>query len=211
MRKSMWVVLAAVLVTSTALHAQKTGHVRYRWHDAKGLPHYSDSLTAEAMKYGYDLVNDRGFTVGHVQRQLSPEERDAARQAEAKQAAAKRDADERARSDRQLLDSYPDEAAYQQAQQQQLDTFDQQMKTTRINLHSQEKALADLLARAADLERAKDPVPKYLTDSIAKQRDVVNGQRARLDRQQASRTKAEQQANAQLQHYRDLKAAQAQR
>jgi hypothetical protein len=210
MRKPLFVVIAVALVASTAVYAQRTGHIRYKWRDGKGLPHYSDSLTAEAMKYGYDLVNDRGMAVGHVERQLSPAERAAAQQAAADQAALKRAAEERARADLQLINAYPDEAAIKLAQQQELDTIDQQMDTTRINLRSQEKALADLLGRAADLERAKQAVPKYLVDSIARQRNVVTGQRAALEHQQALRDSTQQQSIAELEHYRELKAAQQQ-
>jgi hypothetical protein len=212
MRKSLFVFVVATLVASLSVHAQKTStsSIRYRWHDAQGLPHYSDSLSAEAMKYGYDLVNDQGMVIQHVQRQLTVQERAAAQQAAAQRAAQQRAAQERVRADVQMLNAYPDEASFQQSQQQELDSLDQQINTTRINLHSQEKALTDLLTRAADLERAKQPVPKFLADSIANQRNVVAGQRAALERQQTAREVAAQHAEQQLQHYRELKAAQAQ-
>jgi len=209
MRKFVTIIATAALVASVPAFAQSSGSVRYRWHDAKGLPHYSDSLSSEAMKNGYDLVNDQGMAMGHVARQLSPDERVAAQKAAAEQALQKRQHDEQARADVQLLNAYPDEAALQLAQQQALDTIDQQMNTTRLNLRSQEKALTDLLGRAADLERTKQPVPKYLVDSIAQQRNVVAGQRDVLERQQQTRETTEQQATLQLQHYRALKAPQA--
>lgn len=210
MRKFVTIIATAALLASLPAFAQTTSHVRYRWHDAKGLPHYSDSLSSEAMKYGYDLVNDQGMAIGHVERQLSPDERVAAQKAAAEQAAKRRQQDEQARADVQLLSAYPDESAYRLSQQQALDTIDQQMNTTRINLRSQEKALTDLLARAADLERAKQPVPKFLADSIAQQRNVVAGQRNVLERQQQTRQTTEQQDATQLLHYRALKAAQNQ-
>lgn len=209
MRKFVTMIATATLVASLPALAQNSSSVRYRWHDAKGLPHYSDSLSSEAMKNGYDLVNDQGLVMSHVARQLTPDERVAAQKLAAQQAAQRRQQDEQARADVQLLSAYPDEAAYRLAQQQALDTIEQQMNTTRINLRSQEKALTDLLGRAADLERSKQPVPKYLADSIAQQRNVVAGQRNALERQQQTRQATEQQGVAQLQHYRDLKAAQA--
>lgn len=205
MRKFVFTVAAVAVATAGVVHAQS---IRYRWQDAKGLPHYSDSLTAEAMKYGYDLVNDRGLVVSHVEHQLSPAERAAAAQRAAQQAAQRRAEEDRERADHQLLDTYPDEAALKLAQQQGLDTIDQQMGTTRVNLRSQEKALADLLGRAGELERAKQPVPKYLADSIADQRNVVAAQRATLQRQQDERAAAEQADAQQLEHYRALKKAQ---
>ena len=209
MRKSL-PVFAAALLMSLAASAQNTGSIRYKWHDAQGLPHFSDSLTAEAMKYGYDLVNDRGLVIQHVPRQLTPEERAVANKLAAAQAEQQRIIRERANAEEQMLAAYPDEESFRISQQQALDTIDQQIHTTQLNLRSQEKALTDLLARAADIERGKKPVPKFLTDSIVQQRDVVTGQRTALQRQQAERAQTVQQQIKQLARYRELKAAQAQ-
>ncbi|HEV2621610.1 MAG TPA: DUF4124 domain-containing protein [Frateuria sp.] len=202
-------VYAAAISMATVLttYAQGAG-VRYHWRDGQGLSHYSDSLTAEAMKYGYDLVNDQGMVVRHVERQLSPEERAAADKVAAEQAARLRAEDARKRADLQMLNAYGDEAALRQAQQEEINSIDQQISTTRINLRSQEKTLADLLGRAAELERAKKPVPKYLTDSISEQRNVVASQHATLERQQDRRDDAQKTAAQQLDHYRALKKAQ---
>lgn len=213
MRKAGSMIAAAILVASSfAAVAQSNPNsngMRYKWRDAQGLPHYSDSLTTDAIKYGYDVVNDRGLVIQHIERQLNPEERAAARKQADELAAQQRAAQERTRNDSQMLSAYPNEAAYKATLQQELDNIDQQINTTRLNLHSQEKALTDLLTRAGDLERAKQPVPKFLNDSIAKQRSIVAGQRGALDRQQAARDAAAQKMEQQLQHYRELKASQA--
>lgn len=208
MRKTAFVI--ALLALTTIVHAQtKAPTYRYRWKDAAGLPHYSDSLTSDAMKYGYELVNDRGIVVQHVDRQLSPEERAAAQKAAEQQAVLDRAAEQRKRNDAQMLAAYPTEASFKTSQQDNLDSLDQQISTTRSNLRSQEKALTDLLTRAGDIERAKQPMPPYLTDSIAKQRDVVARQRQALEREQNARDAQVQKNSQDLMHYRDLKAAQA--
>ncbi len=213
MRKSSFVFAAVALITGLALHAQSTpntGSLRYKWQDNQGLVHFSDSLSTEAMKFGYDVVNDRGMIVQHVPRQLSPEERAVANKLAAIEAAKQRAAQDRANAEAQMLAAYPDEASYRMSQQQQLDTIDQQIRTTQLNLRGQEKALADLLSRAGDIERAKKPVPKYLIDSIADQRNVVTAQRNALLRQQTERAQDVQQQARALTRYRELKAAQAQ-
>jgi hypothetical protein len=210
MRKSLLVFAAVALVASLSAHAQNTGNMRYKWYDGQGLMHFSDSLTTEAMKYGYELVNDRGLVVQRVPRQLNPQERAAANKLAAEQAAKVRAAQEIANAEAQMLSAYPDEESYKISQQQTLDTVDQQIHTTQINLHSQEKALTDLLGRAADLESAKQPVPRFLVDSIAQQRGVVTGQRNALERQQTLRAQTVQGQARDLARYRELKAAQAQ-
>jgi hypothetical protein len=208
MRKPLLVIAVALLAASLSTPAQNTGNVRYKWHDGQGLMHFSDSLTAEAMKYGYELVNDRGLVVQRVPRQLTAAERAAANKLAAEQAASQRAAQERANADAQMLAAYPDEESYRISLQQALDTIDQQIHTTRINPRSQEKALTDLLARAAELENAKNPVPKFLVDSIAQQRNVVGTLRDTLRRQQTLRSHTMQQQVGQLAHYREVRAAQ---
>jgi hypothetical protein len=210
MRKSLLAFAAVVLVASLSAHAQNTGNIRYKWYDGQGLMHFSDSLTTEAMKYGYDLVNDHGLVVQHVPRQLSAEERAAANKLAAEQAAKQHAAQEIVNAETQMLAAYPDEESYKISQQQTLDTIDQQIHTTQINLRSQEKALTDLLARAADMENAKTPVPKFLVDGIAQQRGIVTTQRNTLQRQRGLRAQTVQQQAGQLARYRELKAAQAQ-
>jgi len=210
MPKSLLLLVAAILFASQFALAQESSHVRYKWQDAQGLMHFSDSLSAEAMKYGYSLVNDQGIVIGRVERQLTPEERAAANKLAAQQAAQQRAARELANSEAQMLNAYPDERAFRSYQQQTLDSIDQQIHTTQINLRSQENALTELLARAADLERDKESVPPFLVESIAKQRNVVTGQRSTLTRQQATRARTVQAQSQQLARYRELRAAQHQ-
>lgn len=192
--------------TAAAWQGSSTG-VHYRWVDASGLPHFSDSLTDDAVKYGYDIINKEGLVVTHVGRQLSPAERVAAQKQAAEEAAQQRAIEERKRTDMQLLNTYPDEDALKAQQQQVLESLDEQMATTRVNLHSQDGALTDLLSRAADAERAKQPVQKFLVDQIATQRNVVANERALLERQKANRDAMVQQQAQELLHYRDLRAA----
>jgi hypothetical protein len=213
MRKSLLVVAATALMACVSVHAAQpssVGSIRYKWHDGQGMLHFSDSLSAEAMKYGYDLVNDQGLVVQHVPRQMTAPERAVANRLAAEQAVKQAAAAQLANAEAQMLSAYPDEASYKISQQQELDTIDQQIHTTQINLHSQEKALTELLGRAADAERNKEPVPRFLADSITRQRDIVAGQRNLLQHQQGLRAQTVQEQAHQLARYRELKAAQAQ-
>lgn len=209
MKKSLSIIVVLLFCCGWA-HAQSSANVRYKWHDDQGLVHFSDSLSTQAMKHGYDVVNDHGLVIQHVARQLNPAERAAANKAAAAEAAKQRQAQDLANTEAQMLAAYPDEESYRISQQQALDTIDQRIRTTRINLRSQEKALTDLLSRAADIERNKKPVPKFLADSIARQRDVVAGQRNALKRHQTERAQTEKDQVKQLARYRELKAAQDQ-
>ncbi|RUL70558.1 DUF4124 domain-containing protein [Dyella choica] len=206
--------LSATIILSFGLTglaaAQQTspgGGIRYRWVDGSGLPHYSDSLTVDALKYGYDVINSNGTVTQHVQKQLSPTERAAAQKQADEAAAQQRAVNQKKTHDLQLLNTYPDENALKDEQQQVLQNLDEQMNTTRANLHTQDSALTDLLNRAADEERQKKPVPKFLVDQIGTQRNVVANERDLLEREKANRADMLQQQAQELQHFRDLKAA----
>jgi len=144
--------------------------------------------------------------VTHVARMMTPTERAAAQKQAAEQAAQQSAIEARKRGDLNLLNTYPDEDSLKEQQQQVLESLDEQMSTTRVNLHTQDAALTDLLNRAADNERAKQAIPKSLADQIAAQRNVVANERDLLHRQQANRAIVVQQQAQDLQHYRDLKA-----
>lgn len=208
MRRLLTVSIILSLGLAGTAMAQSSNGIRYRWVDAGGLPHYSDSLTNDAVKFGYDAINNEGMVVQHVGKQLTPAERAAADKQAAEQAAQHEAVETRKRNDLQMLNTFPNEDALKSQQQAVLENLDGQMGTTRANLHSQDAALTDLLNRAADDERAKQPVPKALTDQIAGQRNVVANERALLQRQQANREATEQQQAQELQHYRELKTAQ---
>jgi len=207
MRTSLLALATIMLVAGLSANAQNTGSVRYKWQDDQGLMHFSDSLTPEAMKYGYDLVNDQGMVVQRVPRQLNAQERAAANKLAAEKAAKQRALQEQANADAQMLAAYPDEESYRILQQQQLETIDQQISTTRINLRSQEKSLTELLARAADIEADDKPVPKFLADNISEQRNVVANQRNVLKRQQDLRAQTVANQKPLLERYRQLRKA----
>jgi hypothetical protein len=209
MRAVRYIVAGAALLLATSAIAyqdsSKQGY-RYRWKDASGQSYFSDSLNADALKAGYDIVNSQGLVVRHVDRQLTADERAAAKKLADQQAAAKAIADQRARDDAQMLNAYPTEEAFTAARKSQLDNYHQAVGTTQINLRGQEKTLADLLTRAGDLERAKQPVPPYLTDRINEQRATVSSLRATLQRQQAAEASAKATMDADIVRYRQLKA-----
>lgn len=196
----------ALAASGGAMAQQQQGSaVQYRWHDAKGLLHYSDSLSSDAMANGYDIVDSRGLIVRHVERQLTPEERVIAQKKAAEEAARKQAEDEQRREDQQMVAAYPKESDLVGMQKDELSSIDQQISTTRKSLATQEQALADLLARAGELERTKQPVPKFLSDRIANQRGVVGSQRALLERLQQSYVNTQLRQEAQLNRYRALK------
>ena len=183
-----------------------TPTTHFRWHDAQGIVHYSDSIPPEAVRFGYDIVNDQGLLVRHVEREKTAAERATAAAEAGRQAAAKRAAQQQALADTQLLSAYPNEAELKETHEARLAQMQQSINTTQSNLRSQEQSLADLLAHAAELERSSEPVPAYLRKRVTDQRQSVADERNEVARMQREREQTARQFDAELQHYRELRA-----
>jgi small-conductance mechanosensitive channel len=204
-------VLVALLLASTAGMAQNSmqqNDYRYRWNDDHGQMHFSDSLNAEAIKNGYDVLNSNGLVVRHVQRQLSPAERKIADAKEAKQKAVQAAAARQHAEDMQMLNAYPNVRVFRDAQQAEINELEQSVRTTQINLHAQEQNLAELLSHVADLKHQGKPVPAFMQKRIDSQRAAVNDQRATLARQQAAKDAAVKKVAERIARYKKLQAEQ---
>lgn len=179
---------------------------RYKWRDAEGNLHYTDSLPSDVGRFGYEVVNSRGIVIKRVARARTPEEAAQDKIELAKAEAAKQEAQNRARTDQQMLAAYATEEDLRHAQHQQLDMLDQNLNAARISLASQDKNLAGLLAHAADIESSEKPVPAKLANQIDVLRKQIDGQRSYISRKEAQRSEAAERAEAELDHYRALKA-----
>ncbi|HEX5951720.1 MAG TPA: DUF4124 domain-containing protein [Rhodanobacteraceae bacterium] len=189
-----------------AFAAPPTPTTHYRWTDASGVVHFSDTIPSSALAGGYDIVNAQGLVVRHVERELTPAERRAAAARAAQEAAVRRDAQQRRVADAQMLAAYPTDQDLKASQQAQLQQIQADISSLETNLRSQEDSLTELLAHAADLEHSKQPIPPYVSKRIAEQRQSVNDERAALVKKRADFVRAEVRFAAQLEHYRTLRA-----
>lgn len=198
--------LACGLCAPAFANPPPTPTTHYRWKDASGVVHFSDTIPSSALAGGYDIVNSQGMVVRHVERELSPAERRAAAALAARTAAAKRDARQRQVEDSQMLAAYPTDKDLQQSQQAQIQQIQVDIGSLETNLRSQEDSLTELLAHAADLEHSKQPIPPYVNKRIAEQRQSVNDERAALAQKRIDLARTQTRFAAQLEHYRALRA-----
>lgn len=205
MRKTSLRLILILLASTTAVAAFAAGGVRYKWRDADGNLHYSDSLPVDANVYGYDMVSAQGIVVKHVPPAMTPEQRVAAKAEAATARSAKDEADRHARDDQQLLATNPTEADLLNSQQQQIEMIDLNIKSLGTGLQSLERSLTDLLGRAAELEREGNSVPARLTAQIADVRSKIDAQHKQLDRREADREKATRGFAEELDRYRELR------
>jgi hypothetical protein len=203
--------LALALIGSAGAAMQATGadaRVRYKWRDAGGNLHFSDSLPPEAVKFGYEMVNAQGVVVRRVDRLKTDEELATAKAEADRVAEEKRKADDISRNDAQMLAAYPSEEDLRKSLQAQIDLIAQNIQATEVGLASQEKSLAERLVHAAEQERTGKPVPVAVTKQIETLKKGIADQKAFLARRTADRATMEKQLVADIEHYRNLKARQ---
>jgi hypothetical protein len=201
--------VAVLLALSFASPAQqKDARHRFRWKDAQGNLHIEDSIPPADAKLGYDVVNAQGILVRHVERQKTPEELAQAKVEAEKAEAAKKAATQQSSRDAQMLAAYPNEEELKKAQDAQLALVAQNIETANAGMQSQEKSLSDMLAHAGELERDGKPVPigvkrqiDTLTAGIAEQKRI-------LAKREEERSAMQRSFEAELKHYRDIKARQ---
>ena len=199
--------LLAATAATAVLAADHADHNRFKWRDAGGNLHYADALPTDAASYGYDVVNPSGLVIKHVDRAKTSAELAAAKAAESKVQAERTRADTLARADKQLLNGYPQESDLKRAQQQQRDMLDQQVGTAQISLRSQEQTLADLLGRAAEVERGNKKLSDAQAQQLANVRKQVDAQRRTVERRESERQQADAKFESETQRYRQLKTA----
>ena len=178
------VVITAALVLSL-LSAPALAQKLYRWVDAEGKVHYTDTLPT-----------------GRFQR---AEERaaKAAEEAEAERLAAIKA--EQDKMDAVLMGSYATEEDLERAYRERFDLLDQSLEAARVGIRSQEKSLEDQLDHAASLERAGRPVPATVQSTIAAARKQVEDQREYLSKRETERKDLQTEYDTVLQRYRILK------
>jgi hypothetical protein len=208
MRQIFAVSVALLLLCATDTYAASTtsaGRSHFRWTDPAGTPHYSDMLTPEALKFGYDILNAKGVVVKHVDRQRTPEELFAEETAATAAAAAKHEAEMRVITDKRMLAAYPTEKDLVNAQQAQFESIDQNIRAATNSLGVQERGLSDALARAASFDREGKPVPDVQQKQIESLRKSVDSLRAYIARRQNEKVEATKKFETDLAHYREAR------
>ncbi len=200
--------VALVLLSGTAI-AAKSGvnddRMRYKWRDESGTLHYADTVPPEALKFGYEVVNQQGVVVRRVERAKTEAELAAAKAEAAKRAEEQRKADDAARNDAQMLAAYPTEEDLRKSLQAQIDLIAQNIQATELGIASQEKSLAERLVHAAEQERNGKPVPPPVQKQINDLRTGLTEQKAYLERRTADRVAMEKQLVSEIERYRTVK------
>ncbi len=205
MNARIFLVMASLALGSLfMLPASAQGKKLYKWVDENGKVHFSDTVPADQLKKGRQEIS--GASVKTVDRQKTAEELAADRVLAEKAAEQQKIDDATAQADNALMLSYATEADLLRARDQELDVVESTLATNRLGIASHEKSLTDMLASAAEVERAKKIIPKTVTESIAKIRKDLEDQKKMYADREASKATIMKDYEKKVARYRELKA-----
>ncbi len=203
--------LGVGFIASAAFGQSETQSAKlYRWVDADGKVHYSDSLPAEAVDQARKELSKGSATVtAELDRALTIEERRLAESQAEELARIEAELEKLRQRDRTLVGSYPNEAELNRSFKERLDLLDESIKAAQVGIESQRMVLVSVLANAADRELNGERVPTPLLQSLRDSHGQGQALRRLLFSRQAERAATEQELQETIARYRELKKAEA--
>ncbi len=179
----------------------------YKWTDANGKVHYSDTVPPEANDGARKQLSSEGVVRGQVDRALTPEERRAAAVKADADRKAREIVEERERRDRALVSTYTSLADFDRVRNRALGVLDAEVKALTAQLAAL-NAKREALTKQIDAAGAKGPSVKLANDAKLLDSDIANtsGFESRKIRDRADMAKNYATERARL---ADLMAAQA--
>jgi hypothetical protein len=187
--RAILLVVAAIALPSIG-SAQKV----YKWTDANGQVHYSETVPPEFANRDRVVLNDQGVHVGTEEGEITEAERALARERETRAEADRKAKEEIARRDRMLLETYISVADIEDLRNRRLELLESQIKLTEVYLGNLRKRLVDLQAEASNYKpyTTREDAPQ-IPENLALDMSRTTASIA-LYEQTLSRTRADQTA-----------------
>jgi len=183
--------------------AQAAGKI-YKCKNADGSSFYSQTFDPKLCTQGGAQLNDQGLAVKQFERPKTEEELAALKVQAAAEAEAKAKLEAQLQQDQVLLMSFSSEADLQRTHDQQMQAIDTAIATAKLQLVNQQRSLADLLASAAESERANQAVSDSLAANIATVRKTIEEENTFIARKEAEKAEAGVEFEKKLAHYREV-------
>ncbi|MGY0800025.1 hypothetical protein ACW7G0_13350 [Lysobacter sp. A286] len=206
--RSITQALAVVLLLAAApALAQKTEAKKiYCWQTETGKV-CGDALPASAVDNARTEFSVSGMATKQVQRAPTEAELKVARaQALLGKEAARVNASQ-ARQESAMVASFATEVELEQNFKNRIEVIESNIETSRIGIKSTRRSLLNLLQRAGQAELAEKPVAKTLAGNILSQHQALRGHQQLLEARQLELGTIDEELNAALARYRELKPA----
>jgi hypothetical protein len=172
---------AFLLTGVVLLTAASTAADTYRWKDKDGKTHYGEAVPAEYADQPYDILNDAGLVIDHVEdTTMSLEVREEEKKKSQERAPLISEEERERQYDRLLVIQYRSFEEISEAMDIEVAQLGYDKQIIEQSFHSTSKAIREQIKQAADQQRANQPV----SDD---QQKVIDQLYARLDADQKKR------------------------
>lgn len=168
----------------------------YRWKDKEGKVHYGAAVPAEYAEQPYDVLNSQGVVIEHVEDTSIPVEVIAEQKSLSRQPLIS-DEERQRQTDRLLIVQYRSEDDITTALELQLAQLGYDSRLINQSYENANRAIRDQIAKAADQQRANQPVSDKLQRGI----DGLYARRARDEKSLASLSRRENNIRDRFQAY----------
>ena len=198
--------MCAALAPPRALAANGAkGPMVYRWTDEKGVVHYGDHIPPQYAQQDTTVLNDQGVEVDHVAPPKTPAELAQAARTQAQQLAQKQ-------RDNFLLTTYTSVKDIEQLRDERLGQLKGQRTAAEQYIASLHERLLALQSRAMlfrPYTQKARRMPDDLSEQIVRTLDEERSQRTALATKDQEETSMRAQFQADIDRYRELRAADA--
>ena len=159
----MAVLIAGIIYLSVSSLSADT----YRWKDKDGKVHYGAAVPAEYAEQPYDVLNNQGMVIEHIEDTSIPLEVIVEQKIQERQPLIS-DEERQRQSDRLLVIQYRSVEEIGVALQLQLDQLGYDSRIINQSYDSTRKAIRDQIRQAADQQRANQPISSDQQQGIDK-------------------------------------------
>lgn len=162
--KHLAISASLALLLSASAHAADAGNIKrwYRYYNEQHSPSITDAVTAEHLKYGYDVLDRHMQVIQRVPAAPNEKDLEALRQAKLR----KEQAAQQAIVDAKLLQLYATHADAERTRDRQLEALQLKVDFLSASVTRLRQQRAVEAQRAAGIERSGRPIPKDVTDGI---------------------------------------------
>lgn len=192
--------LLPLLLAALALPAQAR---LYKWVDAQGKVHYTDTLPPDSASQGNAELSRSGNVVRKAE---SAEEKQKRLAAEAAEAERRKAAAEQARKDRALLATYTTEQEIDLARDRTLENHNLMIKSAQARLSQLEPSAKALEQKVQAATKQGKPAPDYLRQQYESKRGEVEEAQHVIAANEEAMVRVRARYEAEKQRFRELTA-----
>jgi hypothetical protein len=186
-------------------HAENRGAAAYKWVDENGVVHYGDSVPAQYAKKESAILNKQGVEIGRNAAQMTPEQVAAA---EREQLAAIR----QRQHDAFLLTTYPTVRDIESLRDERLAQISGQRRAAEAYIESLHSRLSTLQSRALNFKPYNEKptarqMPDDLAEDLMRTLSEMRNQKTALTAKDEEESALRAQFQADIDRYRELRAA----